>query len=78
MFLQNSWSNFNPHQAGVEQLLIETHEDPELLAEVSRLSPNVPVSAALTSAVEGNSVREHRRRVLGKSNSCQGNKLPGI
>ncbi|KAL5247731.1 hypothetical protein ACHWQZ_G019574 [Mnemiopsis leidyi] len=65
-------------RGGVEQLLIETHEDPELLAEVARLSPNVPVSAALTSAVEGNSVREHRRRVLGKSNSSLGNKLPEI
>ena len=65
-------------QSGVSQLLVETHEDGGLLEEVTRLSPNVPVSDALVSAVQGNSIREHRRRVLSKTNPEQSTKLPGL
>jgi len=65
-------------KSGVSQLLVETHEDGGLLEEVTRLSPNVPVSDALVSAVQGNSIREHRRRVLSKTNPEQSTKLPEI
>jgi len=65
-------------KAGVNQLLIESHEDPDLLEEVGKLSPNVPVSETLVTAVEKNSVREHRRRVLRKSTPDPATKLPEI
>jgi len=54
-------------KSGVNQLLIEIHEDPGLLEEITRLSPHVPVSEALSTEVRCNSVRAHRRRVLGKT-----------
>ena len=66
------------YPVGVEQLLIEHHEDSMLVETITELSLHIPLCDTFLKGRDASTVRDHRRRQLRKTSSNGVSKLPDI